>query len=350
MFLLSEDVLQYLSEFIDSPVDFTKFRATCRTVYSVLPDAFFIRNENQLLALFDTISSTSVTTLGRISLTCNPSVAVWYDFLYWSVRRKDFRVAASIIANMDDVERSDLFETGSVKIADVPTICVLGGYHRFAYEFLVESFVDWWDSCLIQSYPHSVVDSCASCSTDTLLVEALNATRWMEEGFYTRILFKACRRGLAKSVAMLVKFGADVRSISEGTSPMLEAIASRDVEAVITLYKAGSQIAPSYRFGVPSPLNLACRTVNLEMVMVLLALGADVNARDFFGATALQQTRNMKHDLLRSELFRNSHAHVDIELIERVLFLANAKYYKWSLLLILSCMKNIIFHGIPIQT
>ena len=127
------------------------------------------------------------------------------------------------------------------------------------------------------------------------------------------------------SVALLVKFGADVRSISGGTSPLLEAIASRDVNAVITLYEAGSKIDPNYRFGVPSPLNLACRTVNLEMVMVLLALGADVNATDFFGVTALQQTRNMKHDRLRSNVFRKSPAHVDIELIERLLFLANAK-------------------------
>lgn len=324
MFRLSYDVLQYLAEYIDSPLDFTKFRATCRTVYSVLPAAFFIRNEEQLLSLFDIMSSTSVTRLGRISLTQNRSLEVWDEFMLRSVVRNDFRVAASIIANMDDIERSDLFQARPAEIADVPTICVLGGYHRFAYEFLVESFVDWKESGLIHCYPHSVVDSCASCSTDTLLVEALNATRWMEEGFYTKILFKACRRSSAKSVAMLVKFGADVRSISEGTSPMLEAIASRDMNVVITLYKAGSKIDPSYRFGVPSPLNLACRTVNLEMVMVLLALGADVNARDFFGATALQQTRNMKHDRLSSKLFRNSPAHVDIELIERLLFLANA--------------------------
>ena len=98
-------------------------------------------------------------------------------------------------------------------------------------------------------------------------------------------LVKAQQRSDAKLVKELIAKGADVNETNaEGTSVLALACAARQEEIVQALLAAGADPNRDRRF---PPLDVATGYGRLDIVEMLLAAGAGVNARDADGGTAL---------------------------------------------------------------
>lgn len=110
-----------------------------------------------------------------------------------------------------------------------------------------------------------------------------------------RFLFRAVEQNYQAMVSFLVKNGANVNSCETvDMSPLLLAIGQGNVKMTELLIDLGSNIGEGrVNQKVVCPLHFAVVCLNLEIVLLLLAKGANVDARDVFhNETALNLVSN----------------------------------------------------------
>ncbi len=83
----------------------------------------------------------------------------------------------------------------------------------------------------------------------------------------------ACRKGRTKTLRLLIAAGCNVNQVCGGMTPLCCAVAGGHVRCVRELLNAN--VAPTS--GIDSPLRLAVKRSNSELVSLLIAAGNDVN-------------------------------------------------------------------------
>ena len=101
-------------------------------------------------------------------------------------------------------------------------------------------------------------------------------------------LIDAAMQGNKDAVRTMLKQGADVNTAQgDGMTALHWAVQKGDVEIAQTLLYAGANIKATTRIGGYTPLLIAAKNGNAEMIAALVAAGADPNAPTTNGATPL---------------------------------------------------------------
>ena len=105
------------------------------------------------------------------------------------------------------------------------------------------------------------------------------------------LLFEAVRNGPADLVGCLINEGAGVNAIGPRTgTPLHVAVENGRAEVAKLLIEKGARVNATERMVGQTPLHLAVRRADGKpLVELLLAAGADVNARDKLGKTPLDE-------------------------------------------------------------
>ena len=109
-------------------------------------------------------------------------------------------------------------------------------------------------------------------------------------------LHVAAKTGKPKSLAALIKAGADVNAVNEqGRTPLHAAATHNHMDIIKFLIAHGAKVSPRSK-NLGTPLHDAAVNGNLEVAKYLLARGADINATSKRGVTPLTAalTRNRK--------------------------------------------------------
>ncbi|NWR80548.1 ASB10 protein, partial [Centropus unirufus] len=156
------------------------------------------------------------------------------------------------------------------------------------------------------------------------------------EGQRDAALHGAARLGLAELVQLLLRSGAEPEARNaEGQTPLIAACAQphapRDAQryrrVCQLLLQSGASVDAADR-DLQRPLHLACRNASAQVAELLLAHGADVNAMNYSGNTAL-------HGVLQAAACRLEHSP---ELVVRALLNRGAvRVWPGSLLKVLRC-------------
>ena len=120
-------------------------------------------------------------------------------------------------------------------------------------------------------------------------------------------LAKAVWSGKLDVLKQAVEEKADLNAIYDGHTALLLAIQRQDTEAALLLIKGGADVDRTSVLGT-TPL-MACASLNeVDAVVVaagLLAMGANVNARDMSDNTALDEAKNNNQQELAALLTAN---------------------------------------------
>ncbi|XP_036383427.1 ankyrin repeat and SOCS box protein 6 [Megalops cyprinoides] len=129
----------------------------------------------------------------------------------------------------------------------------------------------------------------AICQSLAELLEKESQSPVFEEGI-SYALFKVAERGLVRAAEVLLRYGADLNFEDPVSyyNPLHIAVLRNRPRMVQCLVRQGADIDKRDRIHESSPLDLASEEAErLPCLQVLLDLGADVNARDKNGKTAL---------------------------------------------------------------
>lgn len=97
----------------------------------------------------------------------------------------------------------------------------------------------------------------------------------------------AAREGHAEVVELLLAKGANADGKGSGDTPLLDALWRRHVDVATVLVNHGARIEGEHSVSRMSPLHMAAQDGLTELVRLMIAKGARVNARDNAGNTAL---------------------------------------------------------------
>ncbi|KAL4622650.1 ankyrin repeat and SOCS box protein 6 [Arapaima gigas] len=183
---------------------------------------------------------------------------------------------------------SRCFRFGSRRAENMP---FLHGFRRIIYEYqpLVDSVL-----CVLGLEEGSSPQGsrCSNAGNMDLLVELLekeSQSPVFEEGV-SYSLFKVAERGLVPAAEVLLRYGADLNFEDPVSyyNPLHIAVLRNQPRMVQTLVRYGADVNKRDRIHESSPLDLASEeSERVPCLHVLLDLGADVNAPDKNGKTAL---------------------------------------------------------------
>ena len=128
--------------------------------------------------------------------------------------------------------------------------------------------------------------------------------RYIEEGVHEYTpLMRAAINPHPEVVGVLLAAGADVNGADQygGTALMEAASSQADIEVLKTLLAAGAKVEAKGFHGI-TPLMRATANENPEAIRALLDAGADVNARDDGGETALMKAASDNVEAVRALL------------------------------------------------
>jgi len=125
----------------------------------------------------------------------------------------------------------------------------------------------------------------------TLLQNGVNPNHLDLTGFLP--LHYACARGHADVARLLLEYGSDCTAYLTGYSPIELSARSGSLQVIEHLLHFGADIEETGA-GKRPPLVSAVASMQLECVKVLLDRGADINARDVRGNTALHEAAKLK--------------------------------------------------------
>ena len=120
----------------------------------------------------------------------------------------------------------------------------------------------------------------------TLLREGLSPNRCDSAGFLP--LHYACARGHTDTARLLLEHGSDHSSYLTGYAPIELCARSGSVDIIRELLYFGADLEETGKGGRP-PLVSACANQHLDAMALLLDSGADIDARDVKGNTALHE-------------------------------------------------------------
>ncbi|KPP76880.1 hypothetical protein Z043_103743 [Scleropages formosus] len=166
----------------------------------------------------------------------------------------------------------------------------LHGFRRIVYEY--QPLVDSVLCALGLEEGASPRERSSGAGNMDLLVELLekeSRSPMFEEGV-SYSLFKVAERGLVPAAEVLLRYGADLNFEDPVSyyNPLHIAVLRNQPRMVQALVRYGADINKRDRIHESSPLDLAGEeSERLPCLRVLLDLGADVNARDKNGKTAL---------------------------------------------------------------
>lgn len=117
----------------------------------------------------------------------------------------------------------------------------------------------------------SVIDLLLKCGLDTELHAKREST----------FLYKAAAAGNIEIVRLLLKYGANIRAVDElGNTCLHAAVSSGNSEVVMQLINGGAPINAMSNYGTKTALYLAVFEAKIELVALLLDLGADTDISD----------------------------------------------------------------------
>ncbi|KAG9354602.1 hypothetical protein JZ751_001315 [Albula glossodonta] len=170
----------------------------------------------------------------------------------------------------------------------------LHGFRRIVYEYqpLVDAVlcvVGQEDDASAQGRSSNTESEGAICLSLVELLDKESQSAVFEEGI-SYALFKVAERGLVHVAEILLHYGADLNFEDPVSyyNPLHIAVLRNRPEMVQTLMHHGADIDKRDRIHESSPLDLASEELErLPCLRMLLQLGADINARDKNGKTAL---------------------------------------------------------------